>query len=148
MNKQMNFYNQEDFFQSNLPLLLEKLWKLMKKETEVDATRRQSEIYEVFQKILECEGLLVNFYFYKVFHAIMSNTQNFNYSFQNSIDIKCRCNIISIVIEGIQKLPTNLMTDSEIDAILKAREQQVNQCFRYLFHVVFLPFQSILFYCQ
>ena len=60
-----------------------------------------TDLYKVFDKILTCDSLL------------------------NSVDLRCKCNIIEILLRIIRKCPTQLLTDTENDDVLKKREKQV-----------------------
>ena len=86
--------------------MLDKLNKLMKTETGSTGSssaplRTPTDLYKVFDKILACDALL------------------------NSVDLRCKCNIIDILLRVIRKCPTPLLTDTENDDVLKKREKQV-----------------------
>jgi hypothetical protein len=43
----------------------------------------------------------------------------------DSVDLRCKCNVIEILLRVVRKCSTPLLTDTEIDDVLKKREKQI-----------------------
>lgn len=98
----------DSFISVSLPILLEKLYKLMKNDSgSINVAsaplKTPTDLYKVFDKLLACDALL------------------------NSVDLRGKCNIIDNLIKIIRKCPVPLMTDTEKDDVLKKREKQKSE---------------------
>ncbi len=95
--------------QVSLPSLLEKLWKLMKTDSSGSSgssaapLKTPTDLFKVFDKILTCDALI------------------------NSVDLRCKCNVVEILLRVVKKCPTQLLTDTEHDDVLKKREKQISE---------------------
>jgi hypothetical protein len=95
--------------QVSLPSLLEKLWKLMKTDSSGSSgssaapLKTPTDLFKVFDKILTCDALI------------------------NSVDLRCKCNVVEILLRVVKKCPTQLLTDTENDDVLKKREKQISE---------------------
>ena len=85
-----------------LPTLLEKVAALMRVDTG-SALKTPTDLYKAFDKILKNETLL------------------------DSIDVKCQCNIIELVLKVVKKCSPALITETEADDVLKKRQSKILQ---------------------
>lgn len=92
------------FILVRLPFLLEKIYKLYKANEVTNAPlKTPTELYKAFDKLLANEALL------------------------DSTDLRCKCNIIDILLRIVAtKSPTQLMTDTEKDDVLKKRQSRID----------------------
>ena len=89
------------FILVRLPFLLEKMYKLYKANDLNAPLKTPTELYKAFDKLLANEALL------------------------DSTDLRCKCNIIEILLKIVAKSPTPLMTDTEKDDVLKKRQSRI-----------------------
>ena len=90
------------FILVRLPFLLEKMYKLHKANDVNAPLKTPTELYKAFDKLLANEALL------------------------DSTDLRCKCNIIKILLEILSKSPTQMMTDTERDDVLKKRQSRID----------------------
>ena len=91
------------FILVRLPFLLEKMYKLYKANDLNAPLKTPTELYKAFDKLLANEALL------------------------DSTDLRCKCNIIEILLKIVAKSPTPLMTDTEKDDVLKKRQSRIEE---------------------
>ena len=89
------------FILVRLPILLEKMFKLHRGNDSAPL-KTPTDLYKAFDKLLNNESLL------------------------DSIDLRCKCNIIDILLRIISKSPTPLMTETEKDDVLKKRQTRID----------------------
>ena len=82
--------------------MLDKLHRLMKSDSALQL-KTTTDLYKVFDKLLTCDALL------------------------NSVDLRCKCHIVEVLLKVVRKSSTPLLTDTENDDILKKREKQMSE---------------------
>lgn len=83
-----------------LPTLLEKLYRLTRSDSGAPL-KTPTDLYKAFDKLLKNDSLL------------------------DSTDLRCKCNIIDILLRVVGKCGTPLMTDTEKDDVLKRRQSRI-----------------------
>lgn len=73
----------------------------MKHHNDPGTLKTPTDMYKVFDRILTCDMLL------------------------NAVDIRCQANIIELLTRVVRKCTIQLMTETEVDDVLKKRDKQV-----------------------
>ena len=90
------------FILVRLPTLLEKLFKLYKGSDSNAPLKTPTDLYKAFDKLVGNESLL------------------------DSTDLRCKCNIIDVLLRIVSKSSIPLMTDTEKEDVLKKRQKKIS----------------------
>ena len=89
------------FILVRLPALLEKMFKLYKASDSNAPLKTPTDLYKAFDKLIGNESLL------------------------DSTDLRCKCNIIDVLLRIVSKSSIPLMTDTEKEDVLKKRQKRI-----------------------
>lgn len=87
------------FILVRLPHLIEKVHRFMK-GTDSSGLKTPTDLYKAFDRLLKNDGLL------------------------DTVDVRCKCNIVEILLRVVQSTNAQLITETEADDVVKKRQSK------------------------